>query len=78
MHITDILFYFIFLAEHKTGYVLAIQQSQEIISFTKQVTPVSIVISNSKSTFVAILSYWDFAWWFLQVSKWLSFILGPL
>ena len=57
MHITDILFYFIFLAEHKTGYVLAIQQSQEIISFTKQVTPVSIVISNSKSTFVAILSY---------------------
>ena len=56
MHITDI-FKFFFLAEHKTGYVLAIQQSQEIISFTKQVTPVSIVISNSKSTFVAILSY---------------------
>ena len=56
MHITDI-FNFFFLAEHKTSYVLAIQQSQEIISFTKQVTSVSIVISNSKSTFVTILSY---------------------
>ena len=54
MHITDILFYFIFLAEHKTGYVLAIHQFREIISFTKQVTPVSIAISNSKSTYVAI------------------------
>ena len=56
MHITDI-FNFFFLAEHKTGYVLAIHQFKEIISFTKQVTPVSIVISNSKSTYIAILSY---------------------
>ena len=55
MHITDI-FNIFFLAERKTGYVLAIQQSQEIISFAKQVTLVSIVISKSKSTFVAILS----------------------
>ena len=34
--------------------MLAIHQFREIIYFTKQVTPVSIAISNSKSTYVAI------------------------
>ena len=34
--------------------MLAIHLFREIISFTKQVTPVSIAISNSKSTYVAI------------------------